>query len=143
MEHLDTLLVYRVRHLIPLKSLLQAGVLLGNGSDAPCTLPDPLHGIHAACNHPNPNESIDVLDALRMHTHWAAKLSFDEGNRGTLSIEKAADFVVLSENPLQTPKERIKDIRVTDLYLGGKKYKPPSQSILLLLARVVRSWWQH
>jgi predicted amidohydrolase YtcJ len=120
--YLETILGNRMEQLIPLKSMLKAGLLLGNGSDGPCTLPDPILGIHAACNHPNPEERISALDALRMHTHWGAKLSFDEKQRGTLTEGKTADFVVLDQNPLTVPTEKIKEIQIEALYLNGVKY---------------------
>jgi len=52
-------------------------------------------GYHAACNHPNPEQRISILDAVQMYTRSAARLSFDEEERGTLTDGKVADFVVL------------------------------------------------
>jgi len=133
--YLESILGNRMEHLIPLKSMLKAGLLLGNGSDGPCTLPDPIFGMHAACNHPNPEERITALDALRMHTHWGAKLSFDEAMRGTLTEGKTADFVVLNQNPLAVPIEKIKEIQIEALYLKGVKYSGQGrESIGLLLS---------
>lgn len=50
-------------------------------------------------------------------------MSFDEASRGSLTPGKIADFVVLSENPLEIEPEQIKNVHVLDLYLAGKKYK--------------------
>jgi predicted amidohydrolase YtcJ len=133
MEYLERILGDRADSLIPLKSMLDRGLTVAAGSDAPCTLPDPLAGIHAACNHPNPAERISVLDALRMHTSLAARLSFDEGKRGTLTEGKLADFVVLDANPLETPAERLRDIGVTGLYLKGKPFERKIRGPLDLL----------
>ena len=121
-EYLESILGRRLKNLLPLKSMLSAGLTLANGSDAPCTLPDPVAGIFAACNHPNPDESISALDALRLHTASCAKLSFDEKTRGTLTEGKLADFVVLDKNPLQIPKEKLNTLNVDALYLKGEKY---------------------
>ncbi len=132
--YLETILGNRMEQLIPLKSMLNAGLLLGNGSDGPCTLPDPIFGIHAACNHPNANERISALDALRMQTHWGAKLSFDEKQRGTLTQGKTADFVVLDQNPLAVPVEKLKAIQIEALYLKGAKYTGRPQGSAGLLA---------
>ncbi len=103
--------------------MLNAGLTLAGGSDAPCTLPDPIAGIYAACNHPNPAESISALDALRLHTANCARLSFDENTRGTLTEGKLADFVVLDKNPLQVPVQKLNTLKVEALYLKGEKYK--------------------
>ena len=121
-EYLQRILGNRIEKLIPLKSMLDNGLLIAGGSDAPCTLPDPISAIHAACNHPNPDQSISVLDALRMHTNWSAKLSFDENERGSLTEGKVADFVVLDQNPLQTPTEKLNEIKIEAVYLKGNMY---------------------
>ena len=122
-DYLRHILGKRVENLIPLKSMLAAGITIAGGSDAPCTLPDPVAGIFAACNHPNPDESVSILDALRMHTAAPARLSFDEHTRGTLTNGKRADFAVLDKNPLQTPVEKLHAVKVEALYLKGKKYE--------------------
>lgn len=122
-EYLERILGKRIEKLIPLKSMLDAGIRLANGSDAPCTLPDPIGGIFAACNHPVAAQSVSVLDALRMHTINCAKLSFDENTRGTLTVGKRADFVVLDQNPLAMPAEKLNTLNVEALYLQGEPYK--------------------
>jgi len=122
MEYLQRILGDRISNLIPLKSMLASGLVIASGSDAPCTLPDPIASIYAACNHPNPQESVPVLDALRMHTAAGAKLSFDESMRGTLTEGKMADFVVLDQNPLKIPVEKLNEVKVEALYLQGEKY---------------------
>lgn len=122
-EYLESILGRRLKNLIPLKSMLSAGLTLANGSDAPCTMPDPIAGIFAACNHPDPDESISALDALRLHTANCAKLSFDEKTRGTLTEGKLAGFAVLDKNPLTTPVEKLNTIKTEALYLRGEKYE--------------------
>jgi predicted amidohydrolase YtcJ len=121
-EYLRRILGTRIKNLIPLKSMLEGGLTIAGGSDAPCTLPDPIAAIYAACNHPNPDESVSVLDALRMHTSACARLSFDENERGTLASGKLADFVVLDQNPLRIPVKKLNTIKIEALYLKGEKY---------------------
>ena len=138
--YLQRILGERVNHLLPLKSMLSAGIPLAGGSDAPCTLPDPIAGIFAACNHPDAAQSVTVLDALRMHTSAAAYLSFDDNIRGTLSEGKLADFVVLDKNPMQTPVGKLNTIQVESLYLKGKKYEgQEDRSIGSLVVDAVRN----
>jgi predicted amidohydrolase YtcJ len=122
MDYLTGIIGDRAYKLIPLKSMLDYGLTVAGGSDAPCTLPDPIHGMYAACNHPNPDQRISILDALRMYTNWGARLSFDDENRGTLSEGKCADFVVLDKNPLFLEPEKLKEINVTGIHLHGKPY---------------------
>ena len=125
----------RANAIEPLREMLDSGLLLSAGSDAPCTLPNPVESIHIACNHPNPAQSITPLEALRMHTVNACLTSFDEASRGTLEAGKRADFTVLKENPLAMPISRLRENRVLALYMAGKKVTPSTGGMLALLAR--------
>jgi hypothetical protein len=124
MSYLTRILGKRAERLMPCKSMIDHGLTIAGGSDAPCSYPDAIQGIHAACNHPDPDQSTSVLDALRMHTSWAARLSFDERERGTLTPGKVADFVALDRNPLAVMPDKLKDINVVNLYLKGRPYTP-------------------
>jgi len=66
------------------------------------------------------DERIAVYDAIRMYTDLAAMSVFEEKIKGTISIEKYADFAVLSANPTRMQKDEIKDIDVEMTIVGGK-----------------------
>lgn len=132
-EYIESILGKRALELIPLRDLIDAGVLISAGSDAPCTVPNPIESIYNCCNHPNPAQSVTAAEALKMHTLWAARMCFDEKERGSLTVGKVADFTVLSGNPLTTPVEQLNTLRVTDIYFGGKRFdvnRKPSLSAL-------------
>ena len=64
-----------------LRSMIDAGVLVGVSSDAPVTKPDPFIALHSACNREtlsgaylNPVESISPSDFLRSITSSNAEL---------------------------------------------------------------------
>lgn len=138
--YLERILGERSAKIIPLRSMLNKGILLSAGSDAPCTLPDPIMGIHLCCNHPNPLESITPLEALKMHTLWAAKTSFDEDQHGSLTPGKLADFVVLDKNPLDIHKSQLKTIEITDTYLQGEKFdKAQNYSLGKLFRKIIKN----
>jgi predicted amidohydrolase YtcJ len=122
-SYLESILGERAARLNPLNSMRKLGIELAGGSDAPCTLPDPIAGIHAACNHPDGTESLCVMDAIRIFTMGPAKLSFDEAERGSLEAGKRADFVILDRDILATPVRSIKETKVEGLYLGGELYQ--------------------
>ena len=48
-------------------------------------------------------------------------------------------MAVLSENPYTVPKDKIKDIRVERLYLGGKPYESCRENILPMMLRGLTS----
>ena len=59
----------RWRRTNPFRCLLDSGVALAGGSDAPITPIDPVAGIRAAINHPNPDQRVTGLEALAMFTY--------------------------------------------------------------------------
>ena len=123
--YLDSILGKRTQNILPLKKILDNQIIMANGSDAPCTLPDPIMGIHKACNHFVREQSISVLDAIKMFTIWAAWLGFEENLRGSLEVGKYCDLVVLDKNPLTIIKENLKDLIIKAVYIRGKTvYKP-------------------
>jgi len=134
LSYLESIMGDRVYKLSPLRSMQKAAIRMSGGSDAPCTVPDPIGGIHAAVNHYVPEESLSVQQALDLYTRNAAWMSFDENERGSLEAGKRADMVILDKNILKQPKKKIKDIRVEELYLGGKPYSP-GEGRLEMLAR--------
>ena len=57
LEYVRTILGDRAGEISPLRKMTDLGIVLSGSSDAPCTLPDPIAGIHAACNHYVPGQS--------------------------------------------------------------------------------------
>lgn len=129
-EYLESILGDRASALNPLRTIWDMGIMISAGSDAPCTDPDPIQWIDKACNHSVPEESLTVEEALRMCTYNGAWVSFDEQERGSLETGKAADMVILSQNPCAMPKEQLKQLKVEALYLEGKPYQQQKQSIV-------------
>jgi predicted amidohydrolase YtcJ len=54
-----------------------------------------------------------------MMTANAAWLSFEENRKGSIEVGKLGDLVVLSDDYLACPPERIKEIRALVTVLGG------------------------
>jgi len=65
--------------------------------------------------------TISVEQALTAYTKDAAYASFDEKIKGTLEPGKLADFVILSEDITRADPVTIKDIKVLQTYVGGKR----------------------
>jgi hypothetical protein len=74
----------RAGRLNPLRTYVDAGIVVSAGSDAPCTDPDPVLWMQRACNHSNPAQSLTVREALRMCTYNGAWATFD----GELEVEQ-------------------------------------------------------
>ena len=117
-----------------MRKMTDMGIVLSGSSDAPCTLPDPIAGIHAACNHYVPGQSLTIAEALKMFTYNAAWTSFDEKERGSLEAGKTADMVILNRNPLAMKPGELLELKVEKLLLKGESYKG-GQGMLNLLAK--------
>ncbi len=135
-EYLTSILgADRCKRLNPIRTLKENEILISLGSDAPCTSPDPIIWIDRAVNNENAEEAVSVQDAVRMCTYNGYYTAFDEKERGSLEVGKIADMVLLSVNPYTVPKDKIKEIKVEQLYLSGKPYQSSKGSILKSVLR--------
>jgi predicted amidohydrolase YtcJ len=112
----------RTRHVYPLRAFADAGVLVGGASDAPVESTDVLHAIACCVTREGfvPEQALTAAEALALFTRDAARLQFEEDEKGTLAPGKRADLVVLSASPLAVAPERIAAIRVLQTVVGGR-----------------------
>lgn len=112
----------RARHVYPLRAFADAGIVMGGASDAPVESPDVLHAIQCCVTREGfeTHQSLSPLQALHMYTRDAARLQFEENEKGTLAPGKRADLVVLSGNPLTVAPDRIAALRVLRTVVGGR-----------------------
>ncbi len=111
----------RARWTYPYASLLRAGVKLAGASDAPVRPKDVLHAIQCCVTREGfqTEECMSAEQALRAYTLDAAYAQFEEKTKGSLSVGKRADMVVLSRNPLSVQPHRISAIEVVETICGG------------------------
>ncbi len=110
----------RARRIDPVRSVLEQGLPVAFGSDSPVTPMRPLLWMHAAVNHSNPDERIDVAAALHACTVAGSWLAFEEGVKGTLARGKLGDMVLLGEDPLAVPADRLEGVRVLATIVDGR-----------------------
>ena len=113
------------------KDMLNLNIPISFSSDAPIESFNPIEGIYAAVTRKdllgfpkggfNPVQNLTTLEALKAYTLGPASMSFEEDIKGSISIGKLADFVVLSEDILHTKNDNIKNITVLETYVGGIK----------------------
>ncbi len=107
----------RVRGMNMFRAALDNGARLCFGSDG---MPyGPLYGIWSAVTHPNERVRLTVEEALRCYTLESAYSVFQENTLGSITVGKRADFVVLSDNILKVPADKIIDIDVEMTVVGG------------------------
>jgi predicted amidohydrolase YtcJ len=112
----------------PVRSMLDAGLVVALSSDAPVVPDDdPLLGVHAAVTRLDrdgvaiaPQEAITAEEAIYAYTMGGAIASGDAENRGSLTRGKWADLVVLDRSPLDVSADEIPGIEVRRTYVGGQ-----------------------
>ncbi|MBI3784882.1 MAG: amidohydrolase [Deltaproteobacteria bacterium] len=115
------------RHLfVPLRSMLDAGMLLAGSSDAPVVDFDPLRGIRAAVQRKTEDgerlgdgQEITIREALEMYTVHAARSGGLEHETGTIETGKRADLVVLNADPTTLPTNQLERLSVQRTVCGG------------------------
>lgn len=111
----------------PVRSWLDAGVVVGGGSDSPVTPYQPLLGLwQARTRHiAGTDEPVGRLqavsgeEALAMYTRDAAYLCFSEHERGMLRPGLMGDWTLLSVDPLSCDPEQLRDAQVLATAVGG------------------------
>ncbi|MFT4105112.1 MAG: amidohydrolase [Lacrimispora sp.] len=109
------------------KTLLDMGVEVSNGSDAPVENPDVLAGIQCAVTRTTldgskaflPDQALSVEEALETYLSLGARASFEENEKGMLLPGMTADFTVLAEDLRYCRPERIKDVEVCRTFVDG------------------------
>ncbi len=119
----------RARWVYRFKSMIEAGIPVAFGSDAPIEPANPWLSIYAAVTRGaydgielykyTADECLSLKDALHTHTYGSAFAMRAENELGTLEVGKLADFIVLSRDPFEISHERLKDLTVDRVYIGG------------------------
>ena len=66
-----------------------------------------------------PNNKLSKLEALKGMTIWGAYSNFEERQKGSIEVGKAADFVILDRDLLDEPKKRILNAKIVATILDG------------------------
>ncbi len=116
----------RASKLNPCNTALKMGIPFTTHNDTAITPMDPLLLIWTAVNRLTSSgkvlgadERINVLDAIRSVTSWAAYQAREEKIKGSLEVGKLADMVILKENPLEVNPLHIKDIEILATIVGN------------------------
>jgi predicted amidohydrolase YtcJ len=116
-----------MQHCMAFRSLLDAGIHAAAGSDFPPGPFDPRMAIQGMVTRTGwngetwgANQRITVAEALAVNTINGAYNSHEEAVKGSISIGKLADFVVLSDDIFRVNESKIKDVQIVRTVVGGK-----------------------
>jgi predicted amidohydrolase YtcJ len=113
------------------RRMLDAGVVLANGSDFPVELSNPFHGLYATVTRQDRggepaggwygDQALTRAEALHSFTLAAAYAAHQENRLGSLEPGKWADFIVIDRDYFEVSAEEIDDILVLETWLAGRK----------------------
>jgi predicted amidohydrolase YtcJ len=126
----------RMAYFQPYKSLFEAGVVVGGGSDHMQKIGslrsinpyNPFLGMWITLTRQprwtdqplHPEQRLSREQAIRLYTINNAFLTFEEKEKGSLEKGKLADLIVLDRDILACPLDQVRSTQVEQTYLGGK-----------------------
>ena len=116
------------------KKILQMGVKIVNGTDAPVEPLNPLPSFYASVSRRTlggspvggyePDQKMTRDQALKSYTIYAAYGAFMENEKGSIEVGKLADFTVFDQDIMTIPEDDILKTKVKMTIIGGEvKYE--------------------
>ena len=113
------------------RRMLDAGVVLANGSDFPVELSNPFHGLYASVTRQGrdgepqsgwyADQALTRGEALHSFTLAAAYAARQDDRLGSLEPGKWADFIIIDRDYFTIPAAQIDDIVVLETWVGGEQ----------------------
>jgi len=112
----------------PWRSLLDAGVLIANGTDAPVEDVDPLESFYASVTRKRADTGLEFFTEQKMtreeglysYTLGNAFAGFEEKDKGSLEVGKLADVTILTKDLRNCADEEILAAEVVYTIVGGE-----------------------
>ena len=118
----------RAERAVPMRELLDHGLIVSGGTDWPGPTNSPFLNIYFYVTRNTlplgpfgVAQKISRMEALRVETLHNAYLTREENIKGSIEPGKLADFVILSHDILTVPEEQIRSILPLATYVGGRK----------------------
>ncbi len=116
----------RASRISPTRSATERRMHFTVHNDAPVVPPDMVRLLWSTTNRKTRSgatlgeaQRLTVEEALRAVTLEGAYQHFEEAEKGTIAVGKRADLVVLSANPLETPRADLLELRVEETISRG------------------------
>jgi predicted amidohydrolase YtcJ len=120
----------RAKTTYALRSLIDAGVTLGFGTDWTVAPLNPMLSVYAAVTRRTldgqrpagwiPEQKISVAEAVRAYTVGSAYAEFQEKEKGTIAPGKLADVVILSRDIFKIDPNEIDKVKVVMTIMDGR-----------------------
>jgi predicted amidohydrolase YtcJ len=120
------------------RRMLDAGVVIANGSDFPVELSNPFHGLYASVTRQGrdgepeggwyADQALTRAETLHSFTLGAAYAAHQEDRIGSLEPGKWADFIVVDRDYFNCAASEIDDTVVLETWVAGKKVYDKAES---------------
>ncbi len=117
----------RAAEAIPIRRLIDAGLLVGGGTDGPVVPVDPFLSMWWMITRQTllgyklgPDQAISAQEALELYTINNARIMGVEDRRGSIETGKLADLVILSQDIVEVDPDEIRNTRALMTMVGGK-----------------------
>jgi len=117
----------RADEAIPVRKLVDSGLLIGGGTDGPIVPVDPFLSMWWMVTRGTlmgyqmgPEQAITAQEALELYTINNARILGVEDDRGSIEVGKQADLVILSQDILAVAADEIRDTKALMTMVGGK-----------------------
>lgn len=105
----------------------ERGMMFSSHHDAPVAFPDSMRILDATVTRRTrsgdilgPDQRVDVMTALKAMTIWPAYQHFEENRKGSITLGKVADFVILSKDPTAIDPETLDTLKVMESIKDGE-----------------------
>ncbi|MFC4117905.1 amidohydrolase [Nonomuraea zeae] len=112
------------------RGMLNAGVALAFGSDAPVEHPDPFAALYAAVTRTRqdgtpaggwqPEQRLSMAEAITAHTLGAAYAAGEQDRKGVLAPGMLADFIAVDTDPYLESPDAVLRTKVITTVVGGE-----------------------
>lgn len=121
----------RMKWLYRFRSMLEKNIPIAFSTDAPVESLNPWETIYAAITRGKYDDSptyeytasecLGLLESLDIYTRGSSYALHDENEIGTLLPGSYADFIVVDRDPPGLVDKEIKNVKILETYVGGKR----------------------
>ena len=117
----------RARFISPVQAAIARGIPFTVHNDSPIVPPDMMRLVEITVNRETrsgfvlgPDQRASVMQALHAITLGAAYQYFEEDEKGSITVGKRADLVILEDNPLTVATSELGEVSVLETFARGK-----------------------